>query len=568
MKKITLLLHCILVSLISNAQIVFVGTGIRFAPDPINRFYPVMAVIPNSPAALAGIHAGDIIYSVDGISTEGKELKDLITMIRGELGMVRTVTVGKEKRSITITLQTIKGECLSGNCMNGDGKLADLDSSVYTGHFINGKFSGKGKKEYSNGNIYNGDFSEGKMTGQGVFNYKDGTRYEGQFVNGIFEGVGSKFYKNGKKYEGTWQKGILNGKGRITLESGAVYEGDIVNGAADGSGKMTFSDGRVYNGSWEKGMRNGKGKTIYSNGEYYEGNYSNDQRSGYGEFTFSDGRFFKGNWKDDLRNGQGTVSAVNGEKYDGNWKNDKIEGFGTWFYTTGQVYTGNFIDTKRNGPGKLTGKDGRISEGNWVNDMMEGPGRTTYPNGDVLECVFKNSKPSGNGSFRYSNGAFFKGTIDDQYLSGTLKLKDGKIISLSNKNFKEMDALVFGTPVSPVKTESYQLYLCETKPDNGNICKSQDPVYYLESNGDKIQRTVYGIVSGEKFTNGTVKYKLYEKNPGKTNKPLVEHDIEVQADWNYCYYSWDVFKAGEYWVEIFINNKLAAKGRFTIKKTE
>ncbi len=46
----------------------------------------VMAVQEGGPAAHAGMQAGDVIVAVDGISTQGKSLEQVIQQVRGKRG--------------------------------------------------------------------------------------------------------------------------------------------------------------------------------------------------------------------------------------------------------------------------------------------------------------------------------------------------------------------------------------------------------------------------------------------------------------------------------------------------
>lgn len=62
------------------------GVGIRLQADDQTGAISVVEPIPNSPAAAAGIQAGDRILAIDGISTEGMSLEDASNRIRGEVG--------------------------------------------------------------------------------------------------------------------------------------------------------------------------------------------------------------------------------------------------------------------------------------------------------------------------------------------------------------------------------------------------------------------------------------------------------------------------------------------------
>ncbi|MCL1888622.1 MAG: S41 family peptidase, partial [Kiritimatiellaeota bacterium] len=63
---------------------VFMGIGITATTD--DEGLAVVAVTEDSPAARAGIAAGDTILSVDGVATKGMEMKDAVRAFRGPPG--------------------------------------------------------------------------------------------------------------------------------------------------------------------------------------------------------------------------------------------------------------------------------------------------------------------------------------------------------------------------------------------------------------------------------------------------------------------------------------------------
>ena len=62
------------------------GVGIRLQTDEKTGEITVVEPIPNSPASTAGIQVGDRILSIDGVTTEGMNLEDASSRIRGEVG--------------------------------------------------------------------------------------------------------------------------------------------------------------------------------------------------------------------------------------------------------------------------------------------------------------------------------------------------------------------------------------------------------------------------------------------------------------------------------------------------
>jgi carboxyl-terminal processing protease len=70
--------------LLANAEGSFAGVGIEIGLR--QDYFTVLRIIPESPAAMSGIDLGDRITSVDGISTKGLLLSEVIETLRGPEG--------------------------------------------------------------------------------------------------------------------------------------------------------------------------------------------------------------------------------------------------------------------------------------------------------------------------------------------------------------------------------------------------------------------------------------------------------------------------------------------------
>jgi carboxyl-terminal processing protease len=71
------------------------GVGIRLEARPKTKDLVVAEAIQDSPAAKAGIKAGDIIVAIDGKSTKNMNLDDAIGLIRGETGKPITLKIAR-----------------------------------------------------------------------------------------------------------------------------------------------------------------------------------------------------------------------------------------------------------------------------------------------------------------------------------------------------------------------------------------------------------------------------------------------------------------------------------------
>jgi len=86
------------------------GVGIQITKEEETNNIVVISPIEDTPAAEAGIMAKDIIVKIDGQSTEGMELNDAVSLIRGTPGSDVTLTIEREGREIDFPLTRAKIE--------------------------------------------------------------------------------------------------------------------------------------------------------------------------------------------------------------------------------------------------------------------------------------------------------------------------------------------------------------------------------------------------------------------------------------------------------------------------
>ena len=83
-----------------NFQGVGMEIGIR------NDILTVIAPLPDSPAAKAGIRSGDAVVKINGVSTDGMAVDDAVQKIRGEKGTTVKLTIfrdgAKELQEISV----------------------------------------------------------------------------------------------------------------------------------------------------------------------------------------------------------------------------------------------------------------------------------------------------------------------------------------------------------------------------------------------------------------------------------------------------------------------------------
>jgi hypothetical protein len=80
------------------------GVGLRLAQDKENEPLKIQDVIPNSPAAAAGIKPDSLLLSINGVPTASKPLDDSVALIRGESGTIIKLEIADPVSHQTNTL--------------------------------------------------------------------------------------------------------------------------------------------------------------------------------------------------------------------------------------------------------------------------------------------------------------------------------------------------------------------------------------------------------------------------------------------------------------------------------
>jgi carboxyl-terminal processing protease len=96
------------------------GVGLTITAE--GGLIKVVSPMDESPAAKAGIQAGDVISAIEGQSTAGMSVSDVSSKLRGAMGTSIKATInrdGEEPREVTLTRETIKVDSVSGR-LEGD----------------------------------------------------------------------------------------------------------------------------------------------------------------------------------------------------------------------------------------------------------------------------------------------------------------------------------------------------------------------------------------------------------------------------------------------------------------
>lgn len=107
----------------------FGGVGLELAIDVRTGELTVTMPLPGGPACEAGIVAGDRIKAIDGESTAGLPLREVIAMLRGTPGQTVTLTVMPAvgvadeagSRDVTLTREVVEIESVQGDRRRSDG---------------------------------------------------------------------------------------------------------------------------------------------------------------------------------------------------------------------------------------------------------------------------------------------------------------------------------------------------------------------------------------------------------------------------------------------------------------
>lgn len=171
------------------------------------------------------------------------------------------------------------GNCISGDCTNGQGTFFYQDGAVSTGNWKEGKQEGLGTYTSAKGDKYVGEFKNNELE-QGTLTAPDGEIRYGKYTSdgGLL---------------------MLQGQGTVNYANGNKYVGEFKNDLREGQGTMFYSDGGKYVGQWKNAKKEGQGTYIYTNGAKYVGEYKDGKYNGQGTYTFSNGTVMSGIWKDD-----------------------------------------------------------------------------------------------------------------------------------------------------------------------------------------------------------------------------------------------------------------------------
>ncbi len=119
----------------------FGGVGMEIGVK--DNILTVVAPLPDTPAARAGILAGDKILKIYDKTTQGLSAEEAVSMIRGKIGTKVTLTIssnGSKAREVIITRETIKVPTVVWKMINQDNKNYAYIQAYQFNQNINSQF--------------------------------------------------------------------------------------------------------------------------------------------------------------------------------------------------------------------------------------------------------------------------------------------------------------------------------------------------------------------------------------------------------------------------------------------
>lgn len=275
---------------------------------------------------------------------------------------------------------TLLGQCISGNCLQGNGVMLYPSGARYVGEFRNGTREGWGVCYFSDGSNYQGNWINDRPDGPGVKILSDGTIKKGYWKRGSLEREDPSLVLQLDGRPGNFKSGCIsgncvNGKGIFIFPNGDIYVGDFYGGKRSGVGVCYYSNQSEYKGRWVSDLPDGQGTMKYPDGRLRTGLWKYGQpaevqnqeqgvaeenggpvplgltaiqprclsgncQDGYGEYLFQDSSRYSGSFRNGLPEGIGVIFYKNGERYEGMVKAGQLDGKGTIYYTDGRRISG------------------------------------------------------------------------------------------------------------------------------------------------------------------------------------------------------------------------------------
>ena len=119
------------------------------------------------------------------------------------------------------------GECLKGDCVNGQGTMSFVHGEKYTGQFKNGQLHGHGTLVTSDGTKYIGSFKDNDFSTGKLYNERGRLKYRGAYKNRLLNGKGTEYFQDGSEWTGIFLNGRKHGTGLFKDPQGKLWKVDF-----------------------------------------------------------------------------------------------------------------------------------------------------------------------------------------------------------------------------------------------------------------------------------------------------------------------------------------------------
>ena len=112
---------------------IYYGIGAYISKAATDEFCTISGVIENTPAQEADLRAGDIIYEVDGVLTQGMDTTEVVSLIKGEEGTQVVLTLVREGESdyLDITVERRKIESPTVTCEMLENQIGYIEITEF-----------------------------------------------------------------------------------------------------------------------------------------------------------------------------------------------------------------------------------------------------------------------------------------------------------------------------------------------------------------------------------------------------------------------------------------------------
>jgi carboxyl-terminal processing protease len=121
-------------------------SGVGMTVEMKDHLVTIVSTFKGSPAQLAGIRPGDIILAVDGVSTEGENLDEVVGKIKGKDGTTVSLTL---YRPVALTTTTVAGGPGGSTTTTTTSTAGSTDTTADSGADISQLPPGGEKKDYT-----------------------------------------------------------------------------------------------------------------------------------------------------------------------------------------------------------------------------------------------------------------------------------------------------------------------------------------------------------------------------------------------------------------------------------